>query len=54
MPVKDTIIVTAASRGLGRYCADQLAHLRKHLQKQLCPHRITIGAVPVSHRFKQQ
>lgn len=24
MPVKDTIIVTGASRGLGRYCADQL------------------------------
>lgn len=24
MPVRDTIIVTGASRGLGRYCADQL------------------------------
>jgi len=24
MPLKDTIIVTGASRGLGRYCADQL------------------------------
>jgi len=24
MPVKDTIVVTGASRGLGRYCADQL------------------------------
>jgi acyl-CoA synthetase (AMP-forming)/AMP-acid ligase II len=31
-----------------------MAHFRRHLQKQLCPHRITIGPVPVSHRFKQQ
>ncbi|HUQ18271.1 MAG TPA: fatty acid--CoA ligase family protein [Gemmatimonadaceae bacterium] len=31
-----------------------MAHFRAHLQKQLCPHRITIAAVPVSHRFKQQ
>jgi acyl-coenzyme A synthetase/AMP-(fatty) acid ligase len=31
-----------------------MSHFRAHLQKQLCPHRITIGAVPVSHRFKQQ
>jgi len=31
-----------------------MTHFRKHLQKQLCPHRITVGAVPVSHRFKQQ
>ena len=31
-----------------------MAHFRKHLQKQLCPHRITIGVVAVSHRFKQQ
>jgi acyl-CoA synthetase (AMP-forming)/AMP-acid ligase II len=28
-------------------------HFRSHLQKQLCPHRITIGPVAVSHRFKQ-
>lgn len=33
----------------------QLAlHFRKHLQKQLCPSRIVIGAVAVSHRFKQK
>ena len=29
-------------------------HFRKHLQKQLAPSRITIGEVPVSHRFKQK
>lgn len=29
-------------------------HFRKHLQKQLCPSRITVGEVPVSHRFKQK
>jgi acyl-CoA synthetase (AMP-forming)/AMP-acid ligase II len=29
-------------------------HFRKHLQKQLSPSRITIGEVPVSHRFKQK
>ncbi len=33
---------------------DVMAHFRRHLQKQLCPHRVVIGAVPVSHRFKQQ
>jgi long-chain acyl-CoA synthetase len=33
----------------------QLAlHFRKHLQKQLCPSRIIVGEVPVSHRFKQK
>ena len=31
-----------------------MAHFRSRLQKQLCPHRIIVGAVPVSHRFKQQ
>ena len=31
-----------------------MGHFRSHLQKQLCPHKIIIGAVPVSHRFKQQ
>ena len=31
-----------------------LAHFRSHLQKQLSPHRITIGPVEVSHRFKQK
>lgn len=31
-----------------------MAHFRRHLQKQLCPYRITIGPVSVSHRFKQQ
>lgn len=31
-----------------------MMHFRSHLQKQLCPHKIIIGAVPVSHRFKQQ
>jgi len=31
-----------------------MAHFRRHLQKQLCPHKVTIGAVAVSHRFKQQ
>jgi long-chain acyl-CoA synthetase len=31
-----------------------MTHFRMHLQKQVCPHRITIGAVPVSYRFKQQ
>ncbi len=31
-----------------------MSHFRSHLQKQLCPYRITIGPVTVSHRFKQQ
>lgn len=31
-----------------------MVHFRSHLQKQLCPHKIIIGPVPVSHRFKQQ
>ena len=31
-----------------------MAHFRSHLQKQLSPHRITIGLVEVSHRFKQK
>lgn len=31
-----------------------LTHFRAHLQKQLCPHRVIVGEVPVSHRFKQQ
>jgi long-chain acyl-CoA synthetase len=31
-----------------------MMHFRQHLQKQLCPHKIIIGPVPVSHRFKQQ
>lgn len=31
-----------------------MAHFRKHLQKQLCPSKVTIGPVAVSHRFKQQ
>lgn len=31
-----------------------MMHFRSHLQKQLCPHKIIIGTVPVSHRFKQQ
>ncbi len=31
-----------------------MAHFRKHLQKQLAPHRVTIGPVEVSHRFKQR
>ena len=29
-------------------------HFRQHLQKQLCPARIVIGDVGVSHRFKQK
>lgn len=29
-------------------------HFREHLQKQFCPSRVVIGAVPVSHRFKQK
>lgn len=31
-----------------------MAHFRSHFQKQLCPHRVIIGEVPVSHRFKQK
>ena len=31
-----------------------MAHFRRHLQKQLCPAKVTIGPVAVSHRFKQQ
>lgn len=31
-----------------------MAHFRTHLQKQLCPHRVIVGPVAVSHRYKQQ
>jgi long-chain acyl-CoA synthetase len=31
-----------------------MAHFRGHLVKQLCPSRIVIGPVAVSHRFKQR
>ena len=31
-----------------------MAHFRRHLQKQLCPSKVTIGPVAVSHRFKQK
>jgi Acyl-CoA synthetases (AMP-forming)/AMP-acid ligases II len=31
-----------------------MAHFRSHLQKQLAPHRVTVGPVEVSHRFKQR
>lgn len=31
-----------------------MLHFRKHLQKQLCPYRVLIGEVGVSHRFKQK
>jgi acyl-CoA synthetase (AMP-forming)/AMP-acid ligase II len=31
-----------------------MAHFRSHFQKQLCPYRVIIGEVPVSHRFKQK
>ncbi len=31
-----------------------MSHFRAHLQKQLSPHRVTIGKVAVSHRFKQK
>jgi long-chain acyl-CoA synthetase len=31
-----------------------MTHFRSHLQKQLSPHRVIIGPVPVSHRFKQK
>jgi acyl-coenzyme A synthetase/AMP-(fatty) acid ligase len=31
-----------------------MAHFRSHLQKQLSPHKVTIGRVELSHRFKQK
>ena len=31
-----------------------MLHFREHLQKQLSPHRVIVGKVPVSHRFKQK
>ena len=31
-----------------------MTHFRAHLQKQLAPHRVIVGKVPVSHRFKQK
>lgn len=31
-----------------------MLHFRSHLQKQLSPHRVIIGEVAVSHRFKQK
>lgn len=31
-----------------------MSHFRAHLQKQLSPHKVTIGPVAVSHRFKKR
>ncbi len=31
-----------------------ISHFRSHLQKQLAPHRVSIGEVAMSHRFKQR
>jgi acyl-coenzyme A synthetase/AMP-(fatty) acid ligase len=31
-----------------------MQHFRAHLQKQLSPHKVTIGPVEVSHRFKKR
>jgi acyl-coenzyme A synthetase/AMP-(fatty) acid ligase len=31
-----------------------MTHFRSHLQKQLSPHKVTIGTVEVSHRFKKR
>ena len=31
-----------------------MTHFRSHLVKQLSPHRVTVGKVEVSHRFKQK
>lgn len=31
-----------------------MGHFRRHLQKQLCPSKVIVGHVAVSHRFKQQ
>jgi acyl-coenzyme A synthetase/AMP-(fatty) acid ligase len=31
-----------------------MSHFRAHLQKQLSPHKVTIGPVEVSHRFKKR
>jgi acyl-CoA synthetase (AMP-forming)/AMP-acid ligase II len=31
-----------------------MSHFRAHLVKQLAPHKVTVGEVPLSHRFKQK
>jgi acyl-CoA synthetase (AMP-forming)/AMP-acid ligase II len=31
-----------------------MSHFRAHLVKQLAPHKVTIGEVLLSHRFKQK
>lgn len=31
-----------------------MSHFRSYLVKQLAPHKVTIGEVPLSHRFKQK
>lgn len=31
-----------------------ISHFRMHLQKKLCPHRVILGDVAISHRFKQK
>jgi acyl-CoA synthetase (AMP-forming)/AMP-acid ligase II len=31
-----------------------MTHFRRHLVKQLSPHRVIVGKVAVSHRFKQK
>jgi long-chain acyl-CoA synthetase len=46
-------VICEPADGAGLDRRQLMAHFRNHLQKQLCPHRITIGPVPVSHRFKQ-
>lgn len=33
---------------------EMMSHFRAHMQKQLSPHRVVIGKVAVSHRFKQK
>lgn len=33
---------------------EMMSHFRNHLQKRVCPHRVIIGEIGISHRFKQK
>jgi len=48
----EIICEPASTASLDRRALAQ--HFRRHLQKQLCPSRIIVGEVAMSHRFKQR
>lgn len=47
-------VICEAKEGCDLNKRELRKHFRNHLQPQLCPHRIKIGSVGVSHRFKRE